>query len=264
MWQKPSREEVRLRNDMIEKIYFENSKGNKLCGILSNPTENKDKPVIILCHGFTTSKNSSTYVRLEKILNENGISTFRFDFFGHGESEGKFEDVTTSEAAADILNAIKFLKNLGYSKSGLVGSSFGGMASIIAASKTDDLFILALKSPVSDYLGKLISQKSEQEIETWRERGYIYYKEKLKLNYSFFEDAGKVNGHEAAEKIRIPTLIVHGDKDDSVPIEQSKKTANLIENCKLEIIEGADHYYSKPEDFEKMLDLISKFIIKNS
>ncbi len=253
---------------MQEKLFFENSRGSRLCGILANPTSNKDRPIMILCHGFSTSKDSYTYVRLEEILNGKGISTFRFDFFAHGESEGEFEDITISEAVDDILNAIRFLKESGYLKIGLVGSSFSGIASVIVASKTDDLFILALKSPVSDDLGKLVAQESKQEIKTWKEKGFIYYTSSdgrgLKLNYSFFEDDEKVNGYEAAKKIKIPTFIVHGDSDESVPIEQSKKIVGLIENSRLEIIEGADHRYSKPEDFEKMLGLISEFVIKNS
>ena len=253
---------------MQEKLFFENSRGSRLCGILANPTSNKNGPIMILCHGFTTSKDSSTYVRLEEILNGKGISAFRFDFFAHGESEGEFEDITISEAVDDILNAIRFLKKLGYSKIGLVGSSFGGIASVIVASKTDHLFILALKSPVSDDLGKLVAQESKQEIKTWKEKGFIYYTSSdgrgLKLNYSFFEDDKKVNGYEAAKKIKIPALIVHGDNDESVSIEQSKKIAGSMENSRLEIIEGADHRYSKPEDFERMLGLISEFIIKNS
>ena len=149
---------------MKEKLFFKNSKGNKLCGILSNPTSHKENPIIILCHGFSTGKDGRTYLRLEEILNKNGVSTLRFDLFGHGESEGKFEEITTSEAVDDIENAIQFLKASGYKKIGLFGSSFGGMASIIAASKTNDLYVLALKSPVSDYLGNITSQEDKQEI----------------------------------------------------------------------------------------------------
>jgi len=253
---------------MKEKIFFKNSKGKKLWGILSNPTSQIEKPIIILCHGFSTSKDGRTYVRLEQILNKKGLSTFRFDFFGHGESDGKFEEITTSEAADDVQNAIKFLKESGYKKISLVGSSFGGMASIIAASKTDDVYALALKSPVSDYIGMSLARHNEQEIKNWKEKGYIDITgvddEKRKLNYSFYKDAERINGYDAAKKIKIPTLIVHGDRDETVTIEQSKRTASLIENCRLEIIEGGDHKYSREEHFEKLLDLISKFIIKHS
>jgi hypothetical protein len=253
---------------MREKIFFKNSKSDRLCGILSNPTKDRDKPIIILCHGFSTSKNSGTYVSLEQILNKNNISTFRFDFYGHGESEGKFEEITVSEAVDGILNAIKLLKRLGYTKIGLMGSSFGGIASTMAASKTNDLFVLTLKSPVSNYEEKEIMTKTKQELEEWKRKGYKYYisgdGRKLRLNYTFAEDFKKNNGYEAAKQIKVPTLIVHGDKDESVPVKQSKKIASIIRDCKLEIIKGADHRYSEPEHRERMLNLISKFIIKNS
>ncbi|MFQ5721848.1 MAG: serine aminopeptidase domain-containing protein, partial [Candidatus Aminicenantales bacterium] len=83
---------------MKKKLFFKNSQGLKLCGILSNPTSQKDKLIVILCHGFLRSKEGRTYISLEEILNQAGISTFRFDFFGHGQSEGKFEEITSSEA----------------------------------------------------------------------------------------------------------------------------------------------------------------------
>ncbi len=253
---------------MKQKIFFKNSKGIKLFGVLSNPTDDTTKPMIILCHGFSAGKEGRTYVRLEEILNGKGISTFRFDFFGHGESGGKFEEITTSEAIDDVLNAIKSIKDLGYKKIGLVGSSFGGMASIFAASRSEGLHVLALKSPVSDYKSMSETRRSEQELEDWKEKGFIELEgpdgEMRRLNYSFYEDAEKVDAYEAARKINIPALIVHGDADETVPIEQSLKTASLIEDCRLEVIKGGDHTYSNPEHFEKLLGLISAFIIKNS
>ena len=88
---------------MKEKIFFEDSKGNKVCGIISNPSGNKTKPIIILCHGFSSSKDSRTYLTLQKSLNQKNISIFRIDFYGHGESDGKFEDVTTSLAVDDLI-----------------------------------------------------------------------------------------------------------------------------------------------------------------
>lgn len=253
---------------MKEKIFFISSRGDKLWGILSNPTAEKAKPIVILCHGFFRSKDGKTYVGLERILNEKGISTFRFDFFGHGESGGKFEDVTTSKAVDDVLSAIKFLKESGYGKIGLMGSSFGGMASIMAASKVNDLYVLALKSPVSDYSSLFQEHQNEQEIKEITEKGFTYITDiegkKRKLNISFFIDAQKTNAYQTAENIKIPALIVHGDKDDSVPVEQSQRTASLMGNCRLEVIEGADHGYSNEEHFQQMLDLISGFIVEHS
>jgi len=221
--------------------------------------------MIVLCHGFTTSKDGRTYVRLEEILNKKEFSTFRFDFFGHGESAGEFADVTISEAVDDVQNAIRFVKDSGYERIGIVGSSFGGFASILTAGQSDDLYVLALKSPVSDYLGLLIARDHDIDVEAWRQEGYITVEgadgKNLRLNYSFFADAEKIKGYAFAEKIKVPTLIVHGDRDETVPLEQSRKAAELIPDCYLEVIRGADHVYSDPEHFKRMLDLISDFVV---
>lgn len=246
---------------MSEKIYFENSKGLRLCGVLSNPTLDTNSPLVILCHGLSTNKESSTYVRLEQMLNGEELSTFRFDFFGHGESEGEFENITISEAVDDIQSAIKFLKTKGFSKLGLVGASFGGMSSIIAASTSNDLFVLILKSPVSDYLEVEKLRKTPPEMEEWETKGVILHKNN-KLNYSFVEDFENNNAYEAAQRIKIPTLIVHGDEDKTVPIQQSKKLTETIQNSTLEIVTGADHKYTNPKYFDHMLNLISNFILK--
>lgn len=252
---------------MEEKVYFKDQEGVNLCGVISNPTSDKTKPIIIFCHGFASSKESHTYQSLGDILNKNNISTFKFDFWGHGESEGKFEEITVSKAVKEALSAISFIKKQGYSKIGLMGSSFGGLVSIITASKNNDLFVLTLKSPVSSFgesmdYGKWKEIKKEAE-----EKGYTFYINskggKLRLNQTFFEDAESINGYELAKNIKTPTLIVHGDEDRAVRIEQSKKTVEIIPNCKLEIIKGADHRYTEPEHFEKLMSLISQFIIKN-
>lgn len=252
---------------MKTKTYFENSHGDQLCGILSNPSGDTERPMIILCHGFTTSKDGRTNTLLEELLNKNSISTFRFDFFGHGESEGTFEEVTISEAVDDAQRALSFLRHLGFSLFGLLGSSFGGIVSILTASKSDEFDVLALKSPVSDYLGLLIAQNQSIKIDKWKKKGSIPITgadgQSLRLNYSFYEDAERIRGYEAVKNIKIPTLIVHGDKDVTVPLEQSKISASLMSHCRLEIIRGADHIYSQPRHFEKMIDLLSQFIINH-
>ena len=231
---------------------------------MSNPSDDKEKPIMIICHGFSTSKDNKTGSELVAIFDEGDVSTFRFDFYGHGESDGKFEDITLTEAVDDCLNAIKFIKEKGFSKIGLIGGSFGGMVSLIVASKTNDLFVLALKCPVSDLLGKIVSKESKIKLAIWRLKGIAEYKEGFMLKYSFLEDAEKYNApYKEYEKIKIPTIIVHGDKDATVPIEHSIKASKIIKNCKLEIIKGADHRFENPGEFEKVIKLISSFILEN-
>ena len=249
---------------MEEKLYFQNSKGNKLCGILSDSTGDKSKPIIILCHGFNSSKNSSTNTALKLILSRNNISSFRFDFFAHGESEGNFEDLTQSESVNDTLQAIKFIKKLGYKKIGLFGSSFGGLAAIMTASKSKDINLLALKAPVSSYFEFTEYNDPKLVEEEWKEKGYAF-REGKKLNFSFYEDIKNNVAYDVASRITVPTIIVHGDADTQVPISQSRKTARLMENCELKIIRGGSHYLAREEGSrEQMLKALTDFIVKHS
>lgn len=246
---------------MEQKIFFENSKGNKISGVLSNPTSNKTRPITILVHGHSSNKNTKSFTLLRALLEQKGISTFRIDLSGHGESEGKFEETTVGIASNDILSAIDYLKKQGYKKIGLVGSSFGGIASIIAASKSKDLFVLALKSPVSNYADLYFWRG--MSIEEWKRRGYRDYPWKngmLKLNFIFYEDGQINDGYKAAPNITTPTLIIHGDNDKEVPIEQSVKLSKIIPNSKLVIVKGADHTYTKPEYMKEMSETVANFI----
>ena len=125
---------------MEKKVVFQNLKGDKLAGILSE-TGNKEF-ILVMAHGFSSNKNTKNFVKLSQRLSDKNLASLRFDFWGHGESDGKFEEITISEAVDDILQAIKCVKELGYKKIGLLGSSFGGISSIMAASKTKDLSFL--------------------------------------------------------------------------------------------------------------------------
>lgn len=206
---------------MEERVFFKNSKGDKLCGILFDPIGNKNKPIIVLVHGSPNSdKNSSTNIALTKKLNKNQISSFRFDIFGHGESEGEYQNLTIEEAVNDTNQAIILLRKLGYKKIGLFGSSYGGEAAILTASEKKKLYILVLKCPVANF--------------------------------------------DSANKISVPTLIIHGDTDTEVPVEQSIKLSKLIPNCQLKIIKGAGHRFQEGNTKEEMLNAIVDFIVRKS
>lgn len=248
---------------MEEKIFFKNSKGENICGLLS--IVGKDK-IAVLCHGHSSGKNNKTYRTITPILNNQGISTFRFDFYGNGESDGKFEESDLSESIDDTLQAIKLVKEKGFKKIILVGSSFGGLSSTITASKSKDLYALVLKSPVSNYKEVHLNRYGKTGIIKWKQKGQVLFGKKdereLKLNYSFVEDYKKYNTYELAKQIKIPTLIIHGDADEIVPVSQSKKLVKIIPNAKLVLVKGSNHKYTNDNEFKQMIKLISDYIIQ--
>lgn len=247
------------------KVYFKNRKGEKLCGIFTAPEDTSKKyPLVILCHGFSSSKDSKTYPPFAKRLFENNILSFRFDFYGHGESEGKFEDITITEGYNDILSAITYIKNLGYiEKIGLFGNSFGGVCGIMAASKSKDITALGLRAPAADMIENRRIKLGEKAFKEWKQKGFSIYKNKdgkeFKLNHSFLEDAENIDAYDAAKKIKVPTLIIHGDKDQNVPISQSEKLTKNIKGSRLEVFNGANHFFDKTGEKEAAMSRFVNF-----
>lgn len=218
-----------------EKVIFKDSKGNKLSGILSD--SNSKVKIVILCHGLNSKKDSSTNLALVKAFSRHGIATFRFDFFAHGESEGKVEDRTVEKFVDGLLKAVDYVKGQGYSKIGVCGASFGGMTAVIAATKTPDIKAIALKAAgMGQTSRKMPNYKEDFDTKIWIKAG---------------------------EKVKIPTLIVHGTEDEDVEIQLGEELAKSIKASKFIKFEGADHRFTNPEDFEKSVKLISDFISNN-
>ena len=230
---------------MKKKVTFASSKGSKLVGIISD--EDSSKPIVIFAHGLGSSKESDKYADFQNNLSKHNISVFKFDFYGHGESEGDFSDVTITEGTDDVLCAIKLLKMKGFIKIGLVGTSFGGICSIIATSKTADLMFLGLLVPVSN----------PEELPDLK-----HHEDASRLNYQMNLDSSN-NGHKAANKIKIPVYIIHAGDDEIVPVKQSIIFAKLLKNAKLEIVDNADHRMRAPKVYKRVLNLMTNFIVKN-
>lgn len=249
------------------KITFNNSKGNRLVGILENPSNDSNAPVVLMTAGFTSDKDSHSFPPLVKKLHQNNIATFRIDIYSHGESEGAFENITVTQATDDILQAIRYLKDQGYSQIGLLGISFGSIASILATAESSDVSFLVLLSGVVDLM-KNSSLQNKKRLAQWKKDGFVIYKSgdfESRLNYSFVEDAQKNNGYKVVDKITVPTFIVHGDEDETVPFEESKKFVKLLSNGRLHTIKGGKHMLRKNQGhFKEYTQVICDFIIEQA
>jgi uncharacterized protein len=222
---------------METKVFFEDSHSNKLSGTLSNPNQNHRGKIIILCHGLNSTKDGNTNTGLQKEFLKRKIATFRFDFFAHGESEGKMEDRSVAKFVDGILQAINYLKKLGYQNIGICGTSFGGLSAVIAASKTTHLKVIALKAPG---MGQT-SRRSPNYSRDFKEKTWI----------------------TAGASVKIPTLIIHGSDDKDVELQFSKELSTSIPSSQLIVIEGADHRFSKEKDEKQSIEEMSNFMTKN-
>ena len=248
-------------------LSFRDPAGQQIAGILATPPARTDC-LVVLCHGFLSNKNSATNKALTEMLVPEGIATLRFDFFGHGESEGVFHAITVGAAAQQAVAALQVAQAQGYQKVGLVGSSFGGLAAVLAAAEFSPLACLALKCPVSDFSEMLREEFGESGMREWRATNTIPNVTggagRIRLAYSFYEDCSRQIAYDAAKMVSAPTLIVHGDADERVPLSQSLRLRDsLRDHSSLVIIPGADHHFSQPAHFREMIVQIGQWIVNH-
>ncbi len=87
---------------------------------------------------------------------------------------------------------------------------------------------------------------------------------RIKLRYAFYEDCLRHIAYAPAVSVTAPTLIIQGDKDEHVPLHQSRRLYDALRvEKRLEIVPGADHQFTKAEDFRTMTTLISEWLIRH-
>ncbi len=140
----------------------------------------------------------------------------------------------------------------------VIGSSFGGLTAAFLGEKHVQIQRLVLLAPAFGFLSHWLTKLGEQKVQQWQQTGYLsvyHYGEMraLPLHYQFVVDASKYQ--EQKLKRPIPTLILHGRKDDVVPIQFSRDYA--LNRPWVELIElEDDHLLAKvmPEIWQEIQD----------
>ncbi|HSL03556.1 MAG TPA: alpha/beta fold hydrolase [Nitrospiraceae bacterium] len=250
---------------MEEALTFHDRHGHGIAAILS-PPDGPTTCLAVLCHGFLSNKNSATNRTLTRLLNQQGIATFRFDFFGQGDSDGPFEDITPTIAMYQTDAALDLVMARGYDRVGLVGSSFGGLVAILTAAQRHNLACLALKCPVVDFAEELRLTFGPEELVRWHATDTIPNimggPDRVRLRHAFYEDCLKRIAYGPAERITVPTLIVQGEQDECVPLHQSRRLHDSLGGPKrLDLLPDADHQFTRKEDFHQMTTSISDWLV---
>ncbi|HIG97429.1 MAG TPA: HAD hydrolase-like protein [Candidatus Aenigmarchaeota archaeon] len=253
-------------------ILIKDALGNKVSGVLSIP---KDASfVVVMSHGFTSNRNSRLYIQLEKELNAKNIGTVRYEYYGHGlayghKKRGLSNDTTITKTVESLKSIIKYLRQRGYNRIGLVGSSFGGLISLIVASQDKKFEFLLLRSPVTNVIelwNERVSGSKNKILHEWKNNDIFHYnREEVEydLKWEFWTDMQKYNMLKIGEKISCPIFIVHGDKDEIVPIKYSEDFSKTV-GARLKIIKGSNHSYSNPKNFIEMKSSIKDFVLKQT
>lgn len=228
---------------MEEKIFYDNSYGFKLCGILNK--KNDSDIIVVLCHANGSSKSSRPTSLLANNLSKNNINNFRFDFVACGESTGTYNDYSVTNMVKDLNDTLFMLTNMGFKRFILFGASMGGRI-ISLVDKKYDILKLILWYPALDYnnilkkISKIFITPKEEKIA--KKQGYFSrYESGFKLSYNYYLDLKKYQAYKKLIEFDIPILFVHGLIDPYVSYKKNIKISKMCRNSEIKLIKDGDH-----------------------
>jgi uncharacterized protein len=251
--------------DAIRQLFhLDVASGRRLAGYLDLPASSAPAPAIVCAHGFKGFMEYGFFPYLAELLAGRGFVVVRFNFSSAGMAPGD-ERVTDTEAfrhglitddRAELLEVLAAVAGgrlaagrVDPDRLGLMGHSRGGGAALLAAAHPDwrdRIGALVTWASISTY-----ARFPEFEQQVWRERGEypilnVRTGQLLPLGVEVLEDViahrAELDLLAAAAERRAPWLILHGDADDSVPVEEARALhAAAREPKELHIMPGADH-----------------------
>ncbi|KAJ4965571.1 hypothetical protein NE237_017420 [Protea cynaroides] len=231
-----------------QRVIIKNKHNEKLVGVLH---ETGSTELVILCHGFRCSKEHEIFKNLAAALEKDGISVFRFDFAGNGESEGSFEFGNYLKEAEDLRSVVLHFSGAKRLVSAILGHSKGGDVVLLYASSYPDVHTVVNASGRFDLKCGIESRLGKDFMQRIRKDGFIDVKNdtgkfKFRVTEESLMDRLNIDMHAACLSISkdCRVLTIHGSKDETIPVEDALEFAKVIPNHKLQIVEGADHGYS--------------------
>lgn len=228
--------------------------------------ENKTGQLVIMTHGFGSGKNNKTNRLLGPALANVGISSLRFDFSGHYDSSGDAGNLTIGRGSEELNCVFDFAMNeLGYELAniGFFGSSFGASAILWDSSRYTRETRVGLKAPIVDYPKVRLKQLSAEGVEKWKKTGFAEIESSqgpILSRYEFFAEAKRKNLVREMSDFVGQMKIIHGDKDDNAPLEDSIELVNsLRDHASILVVSGAGHGFSGEGQLSELVEHMVEF-----
>ena len=222
-----------------------------------------DGPCVVWFGGFKSDMTGTKAEELARWASAAGRAYLRFDYSGHGASEGRFEDGTISAWLADALAAVDMLTSGPLIP---VGSSMGGWIAALAALRLQErLAGIVFIAPAPDFTEELMwNQMTGPERDAILKEGRLiehsqYSEEPTIITRALIDDGRKhlILGGPVA--IACPVRIIQGMADPDVPWRHALKFAERLsgDDVELTMIKSGDHRLSKPHEIRRIIETVA-------
>ena len=238
----------------------------KLAAVIQRPDNKAKYPMVILLHGFTANKEHNLLVNLANDLEAAGIASIRFDFNGHGESEGRFQDMTVLNEIEDAKKVYNYVSKLPEVNSiSIAGHSQGGVVTSMLAGElgTSKVAAIALMAPAAvlreDAIRGDLQGTRYDPINTPE---YISIRDgKLKVGRKYVKVAQTLQIYETSINYQGPACLIHGTSDVIVPYTYSIRYGRIYADSELHLLDGFDHSFT--QNPAKIAKIAADFFIKH-
>ena len=184
---------------------------------------------VVYLHGFASSPQSGKARFFAERFGQLGVP-----FVAPQLDDGNFEGLTISGQLRVVEKAVAGEPVV------MMGSSLGGYLAALYAARNRSVEKLVLLAPAFQFPTRWRARYSAEELERWKVRGtmpFFHYgfKEERGLGFQIVEDAARYEDEPAFQQ---PALVLHGRRDDVVPVELSKVFAEGHKNVKLRVVES--------------------------
>jgi pimeloyl-ACP methyl ester carboxylesterase len=218
----------------------------------------KHLPGLVFLGGFSSDMTGTKALALEAFARARGQAFLRFDYLGHGQSSGRFEDGTIGRWAED---AVAVLDGATDGPQILVGSSMGGWIMVLAAlARPERVAALVGIAAAPDFTEDLLWARYPPEVRQQLQRDGFYEQasdygdEPYRITRALIEDGRRHLLLRAPIPISCPVRLLHGTADADVPWQVSLKLSQQLQavDVELTLVKDGDHRLSEPGDLSRL------------
>ena len=220
-----------------------------------------DSPSLVFLPGYASDMEGTKALALDAFAERSGLAMLRFDYSGTGSSSGRFEDGTLAQWLEESLAAIDQLTQ---GPLIVIGSSMGGWIALhLALLRPERVGALVGIAAAPDFTEWGFPDRLKQRLsvgETLR-RESPYGGEQI-TTAAFWSSGQRLRLLDAEIPIDCPVRLVHGERDDDVPLDIASRTMRQLRSADVQLltIKGSGHRLSEPHEIDAILRTVAGLV----